>query len=179
MQLSWWIGTCIWQAGLLMFLRSSPNGRFLSYEQPGRSCKRFETRKARLATQGLSLRKLGPAPPASSPVTHRVMVSNRGRDTGLELKLRRALRRVGIKRYRVNHRVGRTRVDIAFPSKKVAVLVHGCFWHHCPRCHLPLPKMHRQFWARKFALNRARDERVRLSLQAARMDCTRALGARD
>jgi len=124
-------------------------------------------RKAQLATHGLSLRKLGPPPPASSPVTHRVMVSNRGRDTGLELRLRRAVRRVGIKRYRVNHRVGRTRVDIAFPSKKVAVLVHGCFWHHCPRCHLPLPKTHRQFWARKFALNRARDERVRLSLQAA------------
>jgi len=117
-------------------------------------------------TPSLSLRKLGPPPPPSSAVTHRVMVSNRGRDTKLELEFRRAVRHAGMRGYRTNYRIDRTRVDIAFPARRVAILVHGCFWHHCPQCNLPLPKTHRGFWAKKFALNQSRDEKVRRNLRA-------------
>ncbi|MDG6920634.1 MAG: very short patch repair endonuclease [Nitrososphaerota archaeon] len=108
---------------------------------------------------------LGPSPPASNLATHNVMVSNRGHNTGLELKLRRALRAAGIRGFRVNYLVGGTRVDLAFPSSKVAVLVNGCFWHRCSICKLPLPKSHRSFWTRKFRLTRLRDARVRSSIR--------------
>lgn len=105
--------------------------------------------------------KLGPPPPASSTTTHRVMVSNRGRDTGLELKFRHALRESGLRGYRVNFRVGDARVDVAFPSVKLAILVNGCFWHHCRVCGFPIPKTHKDFWERKFLLTHQRDIRVR------------------
>ena len=47
----------------------------------------------------------------------------------------------------------------------MAVFVHGCYWHHCPRCHPNLPKSNPEFWARKFELNRERDTRKRRQLE--------------
>lgn len=46
------------------------------------------------------------------------------------------------------------------------MFVHGCFWHHCPRCQPRLPLSNRAFWARKFELNRERDARKRGDLEA-------------
>lgn len=89
-----------------------------------------------------------------------------GRDTRLELDFRAALRSKGHRGYRVNYRVDHTRVDDAYPRKRLAILIHGCFSHQCPICSLPLPKSPTEFWKRKFSLNKIRDERVRLSLQA-------------
>ena len=51
------------------------------------------------------------------------------------------------------------RPDIAYPGRSVAIFVHGCYWHHCPRCYPNLPKSNPEFWARKFELNRERDAR--------------------
>jgi DNA mismatch endonuclease (patch repair protein) len=45
--------------------------------------------------------------------------------------------------------------------------VHGCYWHHCPRCYPDLPKSNPEFWARKFELNRERDARKRADLEDA------------
>jgi DNA mismatch endonuclease (patch repair protein) len=45
--------------------------------------------------------------------------------------------------------------------------VHGCYWHHCPRCYPNLPRSNPEFWARKFELNRERDARKRRQLEAA------------
>jgi DNA mismatch endonuclease (patch repair protein) len=45
--------------------------------------------------------------------------------------------------------------------------VHGCYWHHCPKCHSALPKSNPEFWARKFELNRERDARKRRQLEDA------------
>lgn len=111
--------------------------------------------------------RLGPVPPASTPTIHKVMVSNRGKDTRLELTLRCALKTAGVRDFKTNHPVDRIKVDIAFPSVKVAVLVNGCYWHHCPVCDLPLPKTHSDFWAKKFRLTRRRDARVRRSIRKA------------
>jgi len=111
------------------------------------------------------LKKLGPAPPPSSEAAHNVMVANRGRDTKPGLLLRRALSKSGIHGFRVNYRIGTTRVDVAFPSKWVAVAVRGCWWHRCPVCRLGVPNTHTGFWERKFALNVERDARVRESLR--------------
>jgi DNA mismatch endonuclease (patch repair protein) len=115
---------------------------------------------------GIKQVRLRRIPRASSDFAHRVMVANRGRNTGLELHLRNQLRSMGVRGYRTNYKVGLTRVDIAFPAKRLAILVHGCFWHHCPKCNLPLPRVHRAYWERKFKINMARDWRVKKDLKA-------------
>jgi DNA mismatch endonuclease (patch repair protein) len=102
---------------------------------------------------------LGPPPEASSPSVSHSMKSNRPRDTLPEIILRRALRGNGITGYQTGWDGAPGRPDVAFPSLKVAVFVHGCYWHRCPTCQLPLPKSHREFWRRKFERNEARDKR--------------------
>jgi len=57
------------------------------------------------------------------------------------------------------------RPDIAFPRKRLAVFVNGCYWHRCPHCDLPLPKTNKVFWKRKFELNVERDVRKREELR--------------
>jgi DNA mismatch endonuclease (patch repair protein) len=93
------------------------------------------------------------------------MRANRARNTGPELRLRRALREAGLNGYRLNWKKAPGRPDIAYPGRKLAIFVHGCYWHHCPRCYPNLPKSNRDFWARKFELNHERDARKRSNLE--------------
>ena len=86
------------------------------------------------------------------------MRSNRGRDTGPELALRRVLHARGL-RYRVDHPLPfdrRRRADVAFTRARVAVFVDGCFWHGCPE-HGSTPRANSAFWSAKIERNRARD----------------------
>ena len=91
------------------------------------------------------------------------MKANKGRDTGPELLLRRALRETGWPGYRVNWKVP-GRPDIAYPGRKVAIFVNGCFWHRCPICNLPSPKSNVEFWKTKFEKNVERDRRKSIEL---------------
>lgn len=108
-----------------------------------------------------------PNPPPSSPAVRNVMRANRARDTGPELRLRRALREAGLGGYRLNWEKAPGRPDIAYPGRKLAIFVHGCYWHHCQRCYPNLPKSNSEFWARKFELNQSRDARKREQLESA------------
>lgn len=96
------------------------------------------------------------------------MQSNRSRDTKPELALRKALHHLGL-RYRVCARplpeVART-ADIVFRPAKVAVQIHGCFWHGCPDHYKP-PKANKAFWAEKIARNCARDSHTEALLATA------------
>lgn len=94
------------------------------------------------------------------------MQANRAKDTEPELALRARLRSLGLVGYRLNWRGAAGRPDIAFVSRRIAVFVHGCFWHRCPTCRLPLPKSNREFWKAKFRANQGRDRRKRNSLEA-------------
>ena len=94
----------------------------------------------------------------------RVMRGNKGKDTRPEIALRHALRDSGIKGYRIHWKGAPGRPDIAFPGRKVAIFVHGCFWHRCPYCKLPIPKSNRAFWLAKFKRNKERDGRYIQSL---------------
>lgn len=96
-----------------------------------------------------------PAP--SSEAVRRSMQGNKARDTGPELLLRKALWAAGVRGYRLHRRVEGVRPDLVFGKAKVAVFVHGCFWHRCPHCEGPLPKRNRAFWEAKFEANRRRD----------------------
>jgi len=77
-----------------------------------------------------------------------------------ELTLARLLRR----RLVSNGLPGRP--DIVYARSKVAVFVHGCFWHRCPVCDLGLPKTNKEFWKRKFARNVERDKLNRIELES-------------
>ena len=82
----------------------------------------------------------------------------RGRDTGPELALRRALHARGM-RYRVDFPLPfnrRRRADIAFLGERVAVMVDGCYWHGCPEHH-NRPKRNAAWWDAKIERNRMRD----------------------
>lgn len=81
----------------------------------------------------------------------------RGRDTRPEVTVRVALRRAGV-RYRSYRRIGGVRVDFALPDLRIALFVHGCFWHGCPR-HYSAPKSNASFWKTKLSSNRLRDLR--------------------
>ena len=102
-------------------------------------------------------------PSPTNDTVSKVMKANKGRDTGPELLLRKALRDAGWPGYRVNWKVP-GRPDIAYPGRKVAIFVNGCFWHRCPICDLPLPKSNVEFWKNKFERNIERDRHKAIEL---------------
>src|SRR5438477_12759213 len=98
-----------------------------------------------------------PAPTAET--VSRTMQANRAKDTAPERIFRKSLCECGLRGYRLHSKAVPGRPDISFGRQKVAIFVHGCFWHRCPKCALPLPKSNREFWKKKFRRNRARDRR--------------------
>lgn len=95
---------------------------------------------------------------ASSPAVRASMQANKGHDSQLELRIRRALHRTGL-RYRVNYRVPgmqRRTIDIAFPAQRLAIFVDGCYWHGC-RLHRTIPLTNGDFWRDKITKNGMRD----------------------
>ena len=98
------------------------------------------------------------APAASSYGVHKSMQGNKGKDTKPELLVRHRLCGAGLTGYRL-HWDAPGRPDIAWPGKRVAIFVNGCFWHRCPHCNPPVPKSNREYWVAKFERNVQRDER--------------------
>jgi DNA mismatch endonuclease (patch repair protein) len=87
------------------------------------------------------------------------MTAVRRSNTKPELLVRQALHAAGL-RYRVDYRLdlagGRTRPDVVFTRRKVAIFVHGCFWHSCPQ-HATHPVDNAEFWATKLSRTVERD----------------------
>jgi len=99
------------------------------------------------------------SPKPSFDSTSKVMSANKAKDTKPEISLRKALWKEGIRGYRLNWKKAPGRPDIAFPGKKIAIFINGCYWHRCPKCDLPLPKSNTQFWKDKFDKNISRDKK--------------------
>jgi len=97
----------------------------------------------------------------------RYMRGNKSKDTQPELLLRRALWQGGLRGYRVHWKKLPGKPDVCYPGRKLAIFVHGCFWHRCPHCQLALPKTNVPFWKEKFTRNVARDGQNRERLRAA------------
>jgi DNA mismatch endonuclease, patch repair protein len=104
-------------------------------------------------------------PPPTSTGATRSMRGNKGKDTKPELLVRRLLREAGFPGYRLHWKKAPGRPDIAYPGRKVAIFVNGCYWHRCPHCSPPMPKAHSDFWAEKFIANEERDARQMLELE--------------
>jgi DNA mismatch endonuclease (patch repair protein) len=96
----------------------------------------------------------------------RMMSGIRGRDTKIEVAIRKALHARGL-RYRTDVRSLPGRPDIVLPRWRAAILVHGCFWH-AHNCGLyRVPATRRKFWREKLEGNAARDRRNLDALLAA------------
>jgi DNA mismatch endonuclease (patch repair protein) len=102
----------------------------------------------------------------SCKVRSRIMASVGTRNTGPELLLRKALHRLGF-RFRLHARYLPGSPDIILPKFKLAIFVHGCFWH-AHGCRLStIPSTRRHFWRDKFQANRLRDRTKKAQLLAS------------
>ena len=88
-----------------------------------------------------------------------LMARVRRQDTQPELVVRSTLHAMG-ERFRLCRRDLPGRPDIVLPRHRLAIFVHGCFWHRHNGCRLSsFPKTRVEFWTEKFATNVARDAR--------------------
>jgi DNA mismatch endonuclease (patch repair protein) len=94
----------------------------------------------------------------------RIMRSVRRSDTTPEVRLRRLLHHAGF-RFRLQGKDLPGRPDLVFPKRRVALFVHGCYWHRHPGCvKTTTPTSNVEFWMTKFQANVARDARDSLRL---------------
>ena len=86
-----------------------------------------------------------------------VMAKVKSRDTRPERLVRRLLTDMGV-RYRLHRKDLPGRPDLALGPRRLAIFVHGCFWHghDCPRG-ARKPKQNAAYWEAKIARNRTRD----------------------
>ena len=97
----------------------------------------------------------------------RLMARIKGRDTRPELVVRRTAHAMGF-RFRLHRRDLPGRPDLVFPKLRLALFVHGCFWHMHEGCrHSRVPETNRDFWSEKLSGNASRDRRVQSQLEAA------------
>lgn len=83
-----------------------------------------------------------------------IMRRVKGKNTSLEMKVRSALHRRGL-RYRLNYPLP-GKPDIVFVRARLAIFVDSCFWHGCPQ-HLRMPKSNQDYWSGKIHRNVERD----------------------
>lgn len=94
------------------------------------------------------------------------MARVRGKDTDPEMRVRRVAHRMGL-RFRLHCKNLPGKPDLVFPKHRLAVFVHGCFWHRHPGCtRASMPSTRAEFWRAKFAANVIRDTRQQAALAA-------------
>ena len=82
----------------------------------------------------------------------------KSRDTGPEIAVRQLLRSIGKTGYRLHRNDLQGKPDIAFVGRKLAIFVHGCFWHgHDCRAGARTPKTNLNYWLQKIERNKQRD----------------------
>jgi DNA mismatch endonuclease (patch repair protein) len=91
-------------------------------------------------------------------IRSRIMGKVGQKNTGPEMKLRKALHKMGL-RYRLHDKKFPGSPDIVFPRFKAVLFVHGCFWHRHGCKATTTPGDNADFWNKKFEENRLRDKR--------------------
>lgn len=89
----------------------------------------------------------------SKETRSRIMSRIRYRDTKPELILRKALWGKGFS----YHPKMKGNPDFIHRKRKIAIFVHGCFWHKCPR-HYVEPASNKEYWLPKIERNVLRDK---------------------
>ena len=93
-----------------------------------------------------------------------IMARVKSRDTTPELKVRRALHRAGY-RFRLHRKNLPGSPDLLFPRHRVALFVHGCFWHWHGCSRSRMPKSNVVYWTGKIERNVNRDLQTRDRLE--------------
>lgn len=89
----------------------------------------------------------------------RNMAAIRSKNTKPEMIVRRLLCEMGL-RYRLHRTDLPGKPDIVMPGRKIAIFVHGCFFHmHKCRYGRVVPATNPEFWQTKRSGNAARDRR--------------------
>jgi len=81
----------------------------------------------------------------------------RGKNTRPEVLFRMRLVRQRVAGFRMHY--GPHKIDFAWPEKRIAIFIDGCFWHGCPE-HGRRPKTHKAYWNQHIDENMRRDESV-------------------
>jgi len=89
----------------------------------------------------------------------RNMAAIRNSNTKPELRVRMELHRRGL-RYSLKNRALPGKPDVVLSKHRVAVFVHGCFWHRHDCNYFILPKTNTEFWKNKINANVKRDTEV-------------------
>jgi len=94
------------------------------------------------------------------------MAAIKAKNTKPEMIVRRGLHSRGL-RFRLHRRDLLGCPDLVFPSKRIALFVHGCFWHAHEDCrYFKLPGTDQGRWRTKLEGNRTRDERDQAALRS-------------
>lgn len=97
----------------------------------------------------------------------RMMSGIKSRNTKPEMTVRQFLHARGF-RYRLHLRTLPGSPDIVLPKYRVAIFVHGCFWHRHDGCrYATTPSSNVERWAKKFDDNTKRDVRKLAALEAS------------
>jgi DNA mismatch endonuclease, patch repair protein len=81
----------------------------------------------------------------------------RGHNTVPEMLVRRYLFSKGL-RYRIHEKTLPGKPDIVFKSRRIAIFIHGCFWHGHEGCrYFVVPKTKTAWWIGKINSNKMRD----------------------
>lgn len=82
----------------------------------------------------------------------------RSKDTRPEITVRQLVRGLGYTGYRLHRRDLPGKPDIAFLGRRIAIFVHGCFWHgHDCKEGVRRPKSNSSYWLPKIDSNAKRD----------------------
>jgi len=87
----------------------------------------------------------------------KTMAAIKGVNTQPELKVRKALHRMGY-RFRLHSKQLPGKPDIVMRKYRLCIFVHGCFWHQHQNCkRASIPKTNVKFWQEKLDANVRRD----------------------
>lgn len=102
-----------------------------------------------------------------SPSKRSQMMSGiRGKGTKPEMRVRQVLHAAGY-RFRLHRKDLPGSPDVVLPRHRLAIFVHGCFWHGHQGCKLAkMPSTRTEFWTQKLQGNARRDMAAVTSLQA-------------
>lgn len=89
-----------------------------------------------------------------------MMSGIKAKDSQPEMLVRRLLFSAGY-RFRLHRRDLPGTPDIVLPRRKIAIFVHGCFWHMHAQCkYAKLPSTRSEFWQKKLVGNVNRDQQA-------------------
>ena len=89
----------------------------------------------------------------------------RAKNTKPELLVRKFLFKNRF-RYRLHVKGLPGKPDIVFTRRRIAIFIHGCFWHGHENCkYFRIPKTREQWWTEKISRNRLNDQSAEFQLE--------------